>query len=59
MDRDMAEQELRRNIGNMLDTVYGPTEAPRKTIASVNALLNRINKVGRELGTQPTGQKRD
>jgi hypothetical protein len=59
MDRDVAEQELRRNIGNMLDTVYGATEAPPKTIASVNALLNRINKVGRELGTQPTQQKRD
>ena len=55
----MAEQELRRNFDNMLDLVYGRTEGHPKTIASVNALFNRVNKLGREIGTQLTDGRRD
>jgi len=35
----------------MLDLVYGPTGAHPNTIqvASVNAMLNRVNELGREI----------
>ena len=55
----MAEQELRRNIGTMLDLVYGPTGGDPQTIASVNDAFNRVNKLGREIGTNLTDPRRD
>jgi len=48
-DRDVA---LKRNIGNILDLVSGPTGSHPKTIASVNAAFDHINKLGREFGTR-------
>ena len=47
----MAEQQLSRNIGIMLDLVYGPTGGHPKTIASVNDVFDRVNKLGREIET--------
>jgi len=38
----------------MLDLVYGPSGAHPKTIASVNALFDRVDELERELGTQST-----
>ena len=42
---------MKQNIDNMLDLVYGPTGAHPKTVASVKAAFNRVNKLGREIGT--------
>jgi len=35
----------------MLDLVYGPTGGHPKTIASVNDVFDRVNKLGREIET--------
>ena len=58
-DRDVAERQLKRHIDNMLDLVYGPSRAHPKSIASVNALFNRVDELGRELETQSMDQERD
>jgi uncharacterized protein (DUF2236 family) len=56
-DRDEAKKRLRRNIDCMLDVIYGPTQAHSKTIASVNAMFNQINKLGGEIRREKRRQK--
>jgi hypothetical protein len=48
------EKHLKQNIDNMLDATYGPTVADPKTVASVSALFDQINKVGMQIGTKQT-----
>jgi hypothetical protein len=50
---------LKRHIDSMLDLVYGPSGGDPKTMASVNALFNRVDALGRELETQSTDPRRD
>jgi hypothetical protein len=48
-DRDMAKKRLTQNIDNMLDVIYSTAGANPKTIANINATLNRVNKVGSKI----------
>jgi len=51
------EKYLKRNIDDMLDAIYGPTGAHPKTIASVNAVFDHLNKVGGEIGRDKRRRK--
>jgi hypothetical protein len=56
-DRDVAKKRLRRNIDDMLDVIYGPTEAHPKTMASVNAMFDHIDKLGGEIRREKRRRK--
>ena len=43
------ERDLKRNIDEMLEVMYGQTEAPPKTLASVNAMFSHIQELGGEI----------
>ena len=47
----MAEKFLKRNMDDMLDMIYEPTEAYQNSqdIASVNAAFNHLTKVRGEI----------
>jgi len=44
------ERDLKGNIDDMLDIIYGSTGAHPKTAASVQALLNQVKEMGRDIG---------
>ena len=51
------EKHLKRNIDDMLDTIYSPIGVHLKTVASVNAAFNHIIKVGGEIGRDKQHRK--
>ena len=52
--RDATKNDLKRDIDDMLDAIYGPTGADPKILASVSAAFDHVNKVGTEIRSRKT-----